>query len=72
MDLTTLLSFEHIAVQCHDAPDADAIAAGHGLALFFAAHGKKTTFFYSGRNPIVKPNLLKMLEMFWLKKMALR
>ena len=59
-----LLSFPHIAIQCHDDPDADAIAAGYALHAFFSAQGKAVTLFYGGRNPISKPNTVKMLDMF--------
>ena len=63
MKLEQLLAFERIAIQCHDNPDADAIAAGFGLHAYFKAKGKDVVFFYSGRNAIAKPNLVKMLHL---------
>ncbi len=63
MTLEQLLVFDRIAVQCHDNPDADTIAAGFGLYSYFKAAGKEVVLFYSGRNVITKPNLLKMLHL---------
>ncbi len=63
MDLLQLLNFKHIAVQCHDNPDADAIAAGFALYRFFKNHGKKTALFYSGSKKVSKPNLVNMLQL---------
>lgn len=64
MKLNQLLQYEHIAIQCHDNPDADSIAAGYGLHRYFASMGKKAVLFYSGRNQIIKPNLVRMIELF--------
>ena len=60
MQLSDLLSFELIAIQCHDNPDADALASGFGLYSYFTARGRPPRLFYSGRAPISKPNLLEM------------
>ncbi|MDR1511114.1 MAG: DHH family phosphoesterase, partial [Synergistaceae bacterium] len=55
------LTDERIAIQCHDNPDADALASGFGLWRFFTAAGRDVKFFYRG--PAVrKPNLLGMIE----------
>ena len=35
MRLEELLTYDPIMVQCHDNPDADAIAAGYGLCRYF-------------------------------------
>ena len=64
MELSALLEFEHIAIQCHDDPDADAIAAGFGLHCYFASRGVASTLFYGGGNSVSKPNILRMLEIF--------
>ena len=40
MTLADLLRFQRIAVQCHDNPDADALASGYALYRYFTAHGK--------------------------------
>ncbi len=63
MNLPDLLRCTRIAIQCHDNPDADAIAAGFGLYSYFAAKGAEAVLFYGGKNPVAKPNLLKMLEL---------
>ncbi|MCL2830628.1 MAG: DHH family phosphoesterase [Betaproteobacteria bacterium] len=63
MNLSDLLRFEHVAIQCHDNPDADAIAAGFGLYSYFTARGIKAVLFYGGRAPVTKPNLVKMLTL---------
>ena len=60
--LGKLLQYDRICIQCHDNPDADAIASGYGLYYFFSGKGKKVRFIYGGPNPITKPNLLLMTE----------
>jgi phosphoglycolate phosphatase len=61
MKLSDLLSEERIAIQCHNIPDADALASGFGLYRFFEANNKSPRFFYGGP-PISKPNLTGMIE----------
>lgn len=34
MMLDELLGYDHVTIQCHDNPDADAIASGYGLYCF--------------------------------------
>ncbi len=63
MKLSDLLTYDSIAIQCHNIPDADSLASGFGLYRYFRAAGKKTLFFYGGP-PITKPNLLFMIEAF--------
>ncbi len=60
MLLDKLLQHENIAIQCHNIPDADAIAAGFGLYRYLVEKNKKPFLFYSGP-PITKPNLLAMI-----------
>lgn len=62
MRLSDLEKFEKITIQCHDNPDADALASGYGLFCYFKAKGKDVRLVYSGRNKITKPNLRLMVE----------
>ena len=63
MTLEQLLQYNPITIQCHDNPDADAIASGFGLYLFFKEHGKDVSLIYSGFNKIQKSNLVLMIDM---------
>lgn len=60
--LKRLLQYRKIVVQCHDNPDADALASGFALTEFFRSEGKDVTFIYSGRNRITKSNLRIMVD----------
>lgn len=62
MQLRDFENYEQITIQCHDNPDADAIASGFGLYCYFRGKGIKTKLVYSGRNAISKSNLTMMLE----------
>ena len=62
MHLKELLKYDKITIQCHDNPDADALASGYGLYCFFVSKNKKVQFIYSGRNEIQKSNLMLMIE----------
>ncbi|MCR4670134.1 MAG: DHH family phosphoesterase [Saccharofermentans sp.] len=62
MQLSDLLKFDDIVIQCHDNPDADALASGFALYTFFEKAGKKPQFIYRGVNQIVKSNLTIMVE----------
>ena len=62
MKLSDLLEFDNIVVQCHDNPDADAIASGFGVYSYFQAMGKNVRFIYSGNFVITKTNLKFMVE----------
>lgn len=62
MKLQELLKYNPITVQCHDNPDADAIASGYGLYCYFKDKGKDVSLIYSGRNMIGKSNLKMMVE----------
>ena len=53
-----------IAIQCHDNPDADALASGWGLFRYLESRGRLPLLFYGGRNSISKPNLVKMVYAF--------
>ncbi|MBQ9134568.1 MAG: recombinase RecJ, partial [Lachnospiraceae bacterium] len=61
MTLKDLEQYEQITIQCHDNPDADALAAGYGLYCYFSDKGKKVDLVYSGKNEIQKANLCIMI-----------
>lgn len=62
MRLRDLLKYDDIVVQCHDNPDADAIASGYGVYLYLKNQGKQVRFVYAGRFRIQKSNLLLMIS----------
>lgn len=62
MNLGQLEHFQDIVIQCHDNPDADALASGFALYSFFKEKGKQVRFIYSGRYQIQKSNLVLMKE----------
>ncbi|MEE1305621.1 MAG: DHH family phosphoesterase [Agathobacter sp.] len=62
MKLRELLKYNDIVIQCHDNPDADALASAYGVASYFELHGKKTRIVYSGKFKIQKSNLLIMIS----------
>lgn len=62
MRLSELLKFNNITIQCHDNPDADALASGYALLWYFDKMGKKAKFIYRGKNKIQKSNLKIMLD----------
>ncbi|MBE5869830.1 MAG: recombinase RecJ [Lachnospiraceae bacterium] len=62
MQLSDLTKYEDIVIQCHDNPDADALASGYALYRYLTEKGKHPKFIYRGRNRINKSNLLLMVE----------
>lgn len=62
MKLSKLLEYNQIIVQCHDNPDADAIASGYGVYTYLKSHGKDVRLIYGGRNVIRKSNLVMMVK----------
>lgn len=62
MRLKDLECFEPITIQCHDNPDADALASGFGLYTYFKEKGHEVRFVYSGSNQIQKSNLTLMVN----------
>ncbi len=60
--LTDLLQFDDIVIQCHDNPDADALASGFAIKWYLDRNGKSARFVYSGRRPVTKSNLVLMIE----------
>jgi phosphoglycolate phosphatase len=63
MDLQALASYGDIAIQCHDVPDADAIASGFALMKYLESRGGSARLIYGGRNRVGKPNLKLMLKL---------
>lgn len=62
MRLSDFLKYEKIIIQCHDNPDADAIASGYGVYTYLKNKGKDVRFVYGGRYTIVKSNLCLMVK----------
>ena len=62
MKLERLHNFDDIVIQCHDNPDADAIASSFGLYLYFLSLGKHVRIIYTGEFIIQKANLRMMIE----------
>jgi len=61
MRLSDILKYNDIVIQCHDNPDADALASGFALYTYLKDNGKSPEFIYRGNNPIKKSNLVIML-----------
>ncbi len=64
MHLKDLLNYSQVVVQCHDNPDADAIASGFGVYLYLKDHDIPVRFVYGGKFPIQKSNLVLMKDTF--------
>ena len=62
MTLEDLLHYKDIVIQCHDDPDADAIASGYALLKYLESKGKFSRLVYSGGRKVTKNNLLLMIE----------
>lgn len=62
MTLEDLLNYESIVIQCHDDPDADAIASGYALLKYLESKGKSPRLVYSGGRKVTKNNLLLMID----------
>ena len=62
MILNEIKKYDNITIQCHDNPDADAIASGFALYTYLKAKGKNVELIYSGRFEMSKPNLLEMVK----------
>lgn len=62
MELKELLKYDTIVIQCHDNPDADAIASGFALYRYFKKNNKDVKLVYSGKNRIHKSNLVLMVD----------
>ena len=62
MHLHDLLLFGSVTVQCHNVPDADAIASAYALHQYFARAGKTSKLVFGGSQPLEKPSLRQMVE----------
>ena len=62
-ELSKLLQHDNIAIQCHDFPDADALACAFALYTYFRENGREARIIYGGKTAISKPNLAKMIEL---------
>lgn len=62
MRLADLESYDPITIQCHDAPDADALGSAYGLYCYFQSKGRQVRMIYGGREPIHKSNLRLLVE----------
>ena len=63
MRLNELLTADSIVIQCHDNPDADALASGYGVYTYLKDHGKENVrFVYGGKERIRKSNLVLMKD----------
>ena len=62
MKLNELLEYDNIVIQCHNFPDADAVASRFGVYSYLCLRGKKPRLIYSGSQKISKPNMLLMIE----------
>ncbi len=62
MKLHELLGYNDIVIQCHDNPDADALASGYALWWYFKQNGKMANFIFRGRNDVRKSNLKIMID----------
>jgi len=59
--LSQLLEYKNITIQCHDNPDADALAAAFAVQSYLAWKNIPARIIYSGRRAISKSNLVEML-----------
>ena len=62
MRLADLARFSDIVIQCHDNPDADALASGFALRWYLERMGRQARFVYGGEHEISKSNLVLMNE----------
>lgn len=60
MRISELLEFDDIVIQCHDNPDADALASGFAILKYLLSKEKNALFAYSGRFLLKKSNLTIM------------
>ncbi len=64
MKLENLLDFNDIVIQCHDKPDADAIASGFVLLKYLEQNGKSPRLVYTGPQKVTRGSLNEMLKVF--------
>lgn len=64
MRLADLLNYEDIVIQCHDKPDADAIASGFALLRYLENNGKSPRLVYTGLRRELRGSLHEMIQRF--------
>jgi phosphoglycolate phosphatase len=62
MNLSSLVKYEKIVIQCHDIPDADAVGCAYVLQRFFKFHGRESKIIYGGKAKISKPSLIMLIS----------
>lgn len=62
MRLSELLQYDNIIIQCHNTPDADALASGFALLQYFQHYHKNATMIYGGIYAVSKPSLVQMMK----------
>lgn len=62
MRLQDFLPYGQIVIQCHDNPDADAVASGFGVYTYLKNQGKQVRLIYGGSHLISRSNLLMMVS----------
>ena len=60
--LNQLLKYKNICIQCHNSPDADALAAAYGVYTYLKLHDINVSIIYSGDYEIQKKDLLYMID----------
>lgn len=63
LKLSDFLNYNDIIIQCHDNPDADALASGLALHWYLTKMGKEPRFIYGGQSEVHKCNLVLMKDM---------
>lgn len=64
MRLSELNNHSSVVIQCHDNPDADALASGWGVYTYCQKNNIPARFIYGGKFPLQKSNLVLMKETF--------
>lgn len=62
MILEDILKYDHIVIQCHDNPDADALGSAFGMYRFLQSYHKEAIMIYAGKYQVNKSNLKLMIE----------
>lgn len=62
MQIKELLQYNDIVIQCHNNPDADAVASGWALLCYLEQNGKQARLIYSGEHRITKANMVLLCE----------
>ena len=61
--LSDLSQYKDVVIQCHDNPDADALACGYAMQWYLKKKDIEAKLIYGGRSRIQKSNLVKMVEL---------